>query len=57
MYACIRLYLSILHLQYIEGNREVFPWDRIAINSQITKLSNIFFLTAVYELNLLNLLG
>jgi len=37
MYVCINTYLSILYLQYIEGNDEFFPSDRIAINAQITK--------------------
>ena len=45
----------MLHLEYIEGNREVFSWDRISINAQITKFNKIFFLTAVYERGLLNL--
>ena len=45
----------MLYLEYIEGNREVFSWDRIAINAQITNFNKIFFLTAVYKLDLLNL--
>jgi hypothetical protein len=49
------MHLSTLYLQYIEGNRDVFSWDLIAINIQITCLIKYFFLTAVCELDLLNL--
>jgi hypothetical protein len=47
----------MLYLQYIEGNREVFASKCIAINAQITNFNKIFFLTTVYELDFLNLVG
>jgi len=43
MYACIKPYLFVLYLQYIDGNREVLLSDRIVIKAQITRFTKISF--------------